>query len=138
MKPLREAESNGVRCRWHDDNGPQIYAAAVGRWRDADRFHCLDHAAVFTALREQPYAPEVDPVVEAIREWRQADYTRNGHTGTYAALAATIRPLVLASATVGELVGELVKRGLKRHTYKSGDYIVSSRRVLIFPVEPTR
>ena len=125
-KTLREAELNGVRCRWNPDHHcGQVWNEATQTWWTAYHFQLLDHAAVFTALRAQPYEPEPDPVVSAIyavleKTWDSADNTPtvaqwNGLKDEAKTLAATIRPLVLASATVDALVGELVKRGARRN-----------------------
>ena len=111
-RPLREAESNGVRCRWNPAKAfsAETFHANIGAWRDALSTEILDHAVTFSALREQPYAPEVDPVVEAVRDWLSGGAMDRPEQTTYSALASTIRPLVLASTPTDALVGELVKR----------------------------
>ena len=133
-KPLREAESNGVRCRW--SNGSPILFDGTA-WRYATPAEVLDHAAVFTALREQPFAPEVDQVVEAIGRWHDASWIGRKRDEVVGGLAREIRPLVLASTPTDDLVGELVKRGGSCVAYPWTPVGHPTRKCVILP-EPSR
>ena len=116
MKQLRELPSNGVRCRWNPDMKlGMVYSEKYQKFEYANADQYLDHAAVFTALRAQPYAPEVDHVAELIEHslsftngWKIND---EEYTRLCKKLSSTIRPLVLASVTVDALVDEFIRRG---------------------------
>lgn len=135
-KPLREAESNGVRYRW--SNGSPILFDGTA-WRYATPAEVLDHAAVFTALRAQPYVEQHSEVVEAIYDWYYNGRRNKVERDNIIPFAESLSALVLASATVDELVGELVKRGGIHKTAHGEGYIrIVDNSCVILPPEPSR
>ena len=148
-RELREAESNGVRCRWnasaHSDYArAQVWNATLNTWESASDIAQNDHAAVFTALREQPYVEEPDKVLQALLEFFQDVEGNNDTTVLTAAkrVSQDIRPLVLASATVSELVKALeAKKAFKvsgvEYMHVGGPYrhrfMTNPQTVLILP-----
>lgn len=128
MKKLRELpapDGSGKRLRWNNLD-PEIQVNN-GTWRYASPSETLDYADAYRDLRAAPWEEKVDPVVEAIKRdltTRVASITYTSHPDQQRCaevIAATIRPLVLASTPTEALVGELVKRGAVRERVRVTD-----------------
>lgn len=154
-RPLREAESSGVRCRWNPEQDcAEYWNHTANAWWTASHVQCIEHAAVFTELFEQPYVQPVRDDVSLMIE-DALSFTNGWHipTADYQQkcdeITAKIRPLVLASATVEELVKALEAKGAKQRQmfdgFGKGDLLTRDGfaaekrvRVIILPPEPTR
>ena len=156
-KTLREAESNGVRCRWNPDEYPRCAQVfETGAWCSATDEQLLDHGATFASLREKPYAPEPSPFdaacaaikncfgdcIDALNNYHGDNAKRVVVDDKIMALCVKIRPLVIASTPTDDLVGELVKRGATLRdaveVFHQKPDRVEKRQVLVLPPEPTR
>ena len=124
---LREVVvGDGMKLRWNVSLGPRAEYFTFGEWREANHTQVVMYSAVLADLRDRPYEPAPDAVVEAIGDafqvaWDACDAkpshrTWRGFPAEAKSLAATVRALVRAEVeaqplTVAEHVAALVEAG---------------------------